>query len=330
MSDVILSIKCLKVNFYTYSEVVKALDGIDLDIYKGETLGLVGETGCGKSVTALSIMRLIRWPPGKIDEGSIIFDGKDLLKLSEKEMQGIRGNNISIVFQEPMTSFNPVFTIGDQISEVLMLHQHMNKKTAWGKSIEMLSIMGIPSPERVAMGHPHELSGGMLQRAMIAMALACQPDMLIADELTTALDVTIQAQILDLIMDLKEKMNSTVLIISHDFGVVAKTCDRVGVMYAGNIVELCDVHLAFYSPKHPYTIGLINSIPKMSQKPGERLETIPGSVPNLIYPPPGCRFHPRCSRAMDICRKEKPAIIEVEKGHFVTCHLYHDISRKVN
>lgn len=329
MSDVILSIKCLRVNFYTYSGIVKALDGIDLDIYKGETLGLVGESGCGKSVTALSIMRLIRWPPGKINDGSIIFEGKNLLKLSEKEMRGIRGNNISLIFQEPMTSFNPVFTIGDQISEVLMLHQHMNKNTAWNKLIEMLSIMGIPAPERVAMGYPHELSGGMLQRAMIAMALACQPDILIADEPTTSLDVTIQAQILDLFMDLKKKMDLTVLIITHDLGVVAETCDRVGVMYAGNIVELCDVHSVFYSPKHPYTIGLINSIPKMSQKPGEKLETIMGSVPNLIYPPSGCRFHPRCSSAMDICKKEKPKIIEIERGNFVACHLYDDISKKV-
>ncbi len=330
MPDTIISIKCLKVNFYTHSGIVKAIDGIDLDIYKGETLGLVGESGCGKSVIALSILRLIRWPPGKIDDGSIIFEGKDLLSLSEIEMRGIRGNNISIIFQEPMTSFNPVYTIGDQISEVLMLHQHLNKNMAWNKSIDMLSIMGIPAPEHVAREYPHELSGGMLQRAMIAMALACQPDVLIADEPTTALDVTIQAQILDLIVELKKKMNSTVLIISHDFGVVAKTCDRVGVMYAGNIVELCRVHSIFYNPKHPYTIGLINSIPKISQKPGERLETIPGTVPNLTDPPPGCRFHPRCYNAIDICRKEKPAIIEIENGHFVACHLYDDHIKKVD
>ena len=330
MSDVILSIKGLKTNFYTYAGLVKALDGINLDIYKGETLGLVGETGCGKSVTALSIMRLIRWPPGKIDEGSMIFEGKDLLKLSEKEMRGIRGNKISMIFQEPMTSFNPVFTIGDQISEVLILHQHMDKKTAWNKAIEMLSLTGIPAPENVAKEHPHELSGGMLQRAMISMALACQPHLLIADEPTTALDVTIQAQILELIRDLKRRMNSTVLIITHDLGVVADTCDRVVVMYAGNVVELCDVHCVFNNPKHPYTVGLISSIPKLSQKAGDKLETIPGSVPNLITPPMGCRFHPRCSKAMDICKKEKPAVIEVEKGHLVSCHLYDDLFGKVS
>lgn len=330
MSDIILSIKGLKTNFYTYAGVVKALDGIDLDVYKGETLGLVGETGCGKSVTALSIMRLIRWPPGKIDDGNIIFEGKDILKLPDKEMRSIRGNKISMIFQEPMTSLNPVFTIGEQISEVLILHQHMNKRNAWLKAIEMLSFTGIPSPERIALNHPHELSGGMLQRAMIAMALACQPDLLIADEPTTALDVTIQAQILELIRDLKTKSNASVLIITHDLGVVAETCDRIGVMYAGNIVELCKVQDVFTSPKHPYTMGLIKSIPRMSQKPGERLDTIPGSVPNLIYPPGGCRFHPRCSKVMDICKTEKPRVCEVESGHFVACHLYDKLSEKVS
>jgi peptide/nickel transport system ATP-binding protein len=326
MSETLLSIKGLKKNFYTYVGVVKALDGIDLDIYKNETLGLVGETGCGKSVTALSIIRLVQWPPGRIDEGSIMFEGKDLLKMDQGEMRAIRGNKISMIFQEPMNSFNPVFTIGDQIAEVFMLHQHMDKKTAFEKSIEMLSLTGIPAPERVAKSYPHELSGGMLQRSMISMALACKPALLIADEPTTALDVTIEAQILELMKTLKEKTSSSILMITHDLGVVAELCDRVGVMYAGCIVELTDVKSIFNHPMHPYTIGLIGSIPKLAQKHGERLDTIPGSVPNLIYPPPGCRFHPRCSKAMDICKVEKPKMLEIESGHKVACHLY---TRKV-
>ena len=322
MTETLISIKGLKTNFYTYVGVVKALDGIDLDIYKNETLGLVGETGCGKSVTALSIIRLVQWPPGRIDEGSIMFEGKDLLKIDQDEMRSIRGNKISMIFQEPMNSFNPVFTIGDQIAEVFMLHQKMDKKTAFKKSIEMLALTGIPAPERVAKSYPHELSGGMLQRAMIAMALSCKPALLIADEPTTALDVTIEAQILELMKSLKEKTGSSILMITHDLGVVAELCDRVGVMYAGNIVELTDVKSIFKHPMHPYTVGLIGSIPKMAQKQGERLETIPGSVPNLIYPPPGCRFHPRCSKVMDICKQEKPKMTEIETGHFVACHLY--------
>jgi oligopeptide/dipeptide ABC transporter ATP-binding protein len=322
MTEVLISIRGLKTNFYTYVGVVKALDGIDLDIYKNETLGLVGETGCGKSVTALSIIRLIQWPPGRIDEGSITFDGKDLLKLSNDEMRDIRGNKISMIFQEPMNSFNPVFTIGEQIAEVLILHQKMTKKTAGEKAIEMLEFTGIPAPERVAKSYPHELSGGMLQRAMISMALACKPALLIADEPTTALDVTIEAQILELMKDLKAKTGSSILMITHDLGIIAEVCDRVGVMYAGAIVELSDVKAIFEHPLHPYTIGLINSIPKINQKRGVRLDTIPGSVPNLIYPPPGCRFHPRCSKAMDVCKLEKPRMSEPEKGHFVACHLY--------
>jgi oligopeptide/dipeptide ABC transporter ATP-binding protein len=321
-SNVLVSIKGLKTNFYTYSGVVKALDGVNLDIYRNETLGLVGETGCGKSVTALSIVRLIQWPPGRIDEGSITFEGKDLLKMSNNEMRNIRGNKISMIFQEPMTSFNPVFTISDQIVEVFMLHQKMDRETATKKAIEMLAFTGIPAPERVAKSFPHELSGGMLQRAMISMALACNPKLLIADEPTTALDVTIEAQIIELMKDVKSKTGSSILMITHDLGIIAEMCDRVGVMYAGNIVELTDVKSIFHKPLHPYTIGLIGSIPKMNQKPGERLETIHGSVPNLIFPPTGCRFHPRCNKAMDICKKEKPEMLETEPGHLVACHLY--------
>jgi len=322
MADILISIRGLKTNFYTYTGVVRALDGIDLDIYKNETLGLVGETGCGKSVTALSIIRLIQWPPGKIDEGSITFEGKDLLRMSNDEMRNIRGNKISMIFQEPMTSFNPVFTIGQQISEVLILHQKMEKKAAMEKAIEMLAFCGIPAPERVAKSFPHELSGGMLQRAMISMALACKPALLIADEPTTALDVTIEAQILELMRDLKTKTGSSILMITHDLGIIAEVCDRVGVMYAGNIVELSRVQDVFEHPLHPYTVGLIGSIPKINQTKGVRLDTIKGSVPNLIYPPSGCRFHPRCSKAMDICKTEKPKMVEFEKGHFVACHLY--------
>jgi oligopeptide/dipeptide ABC transporter ATP-binding protein len=328
MADVLLSIKGLKTNFYTYTGVVKALDGIDLDINKGETIGLVGETGCGKSVTALSIIRLIQWPPGKIDEGSITFDGKDLLKLSNKEMQKIRGNQISMIFQEPMNAFNPVYTIGDQIAEVIMLHQKKKKKEAWQQAIEMLKFTGIPAPERVARSYPHELSGGMLQRSMIAMALSCQPKLLIADEPTTALDVTIEAQILDLMKGLKSTTGSSILLITHDLGIIAEMCDRVGVMYAGNIVELSDVETIYHNPSHPYTNGLICAIPRLSTKQCSRLETIPGNVPNLIIPPPGCRFHPRCSKAMDRCRKEKPGVYKIGEGHFVSCFLYADGEKK--
>jgi len=322
MSEILISIKGLKTNFYTYAGVVKALDGIDLDIYKHETLGLVGETGCGKSVTALSIIRLIQWPPGRIDEGSITMNGRDLMKLSNHDMREIRGNKISMIFQEPMTSFNPVFTIGDQIAEVLILHQKMDKKTAYRRAIEMLAFTGIPAPERVAKSYPHELSGGMLQRGMISMALACKPALLIADEPTTALDVTIEAQILELMRDLKTKTGSSILMITHDLGVIAEVCDRVGVMYAGNIIELSSVKDIFDHPLHPYTIGLIGSIPKLNQERGMQLETIPGSVPNLISPPSGCRFHPRCKKAMDICKDKKPKLTEIEKGHMVACHLY--------
>jgi peptide/nickel transport system ATP-binding protein len=322
MADVLLSIKGLKTNFYTYTGVVKALDGIDLDIYKGETIGLVGETGCGKSVTALSIIRLIQWPPGKIDEGSVMFEGQDLLKMTKKEMQKIRGNKISMIFQEPMNAFNPVYNIGDQIAEVIMLHQKMKKKEAWKKAIEMLKFTGIPAPERVAKSYPHELSGGMLQRSMIAMALSCKPHLLIADEPTTALDVTIEAQILDLMKGLKKTTGSSILLITHDLGIIAEMCDRVGVMYAGNIVELADVASIYKKPSHPYTNGLICAIPSLSTKQCSRLATIPGNVPNLIIPPPGCRFHPRCSKAMDRCSKEKPGWYKIGEGHYVSCFLY--------
>jgi oligopeptide/dipeptide ABC transporter ATP-binding protein len=322
MAETLISVKGLKTNFYTYAGVVKALDGIDLEIYKGETIGLVGETGCGKSVTALSIIRLIQWPPGRIDEGSVTFDGKDLLKLPSHEMRKIRGNKISMIFQEPMNAFNPVYNIGDQIAEVIRLHQKKNKKEAWQQAVEMLKFTGVPAPERVAKSYPHELSGGMLQRAMISMALACQPALLIADEPTTALDVTIEAQILDLMRGLKSRTGASILLITHDMGIIAQMCDRVGIMYAGNIVELADVETIFHKPSHPYTNGLICAIPTTALKRQCRLETIPGSVPNLIKPPTGCRFHPRCAKAMDICKKEKPGVYKLGEGHYVSCFLY--------
>jgi oligopeptide/dipeptide ABC transporter ATP-binding protein len=322
MAEVLISVRGLKTNFYTYAGVVKALDGIDLDIYKGETIGLVGETGCGKSVTALSIIRLIQWPPGRIDEGSVTFNGKDLLKLPPHEMRKIRGNKISMIFQEPMNAFNPVYSIGDQIAEVIRLHQKKSKKEAWHQAVEMLKFTGVPAPERVAKSYPHELSGGMLQRAMISMALACQPALLIADEPTTALDVTIEAQILDLMRGLKSRTGASILLITHDMGIIAQMCDRVGIMYAGNIVELADVETIFHKPSHPYTNGLICAIPTTSSKHDCRLETIPGNVPNLIKPPTGCRFHPRCAKAMDICRKEKPGVYKLGEGHYVSCFLF--------
>ncbi|RLF99896.1 ABC transporter ATP-binding protein, partial [Thermococci archaeon] len=289
----LLKVKDLKTYFYTYEGVVKALEGINLDIYKGESLGLVGETGCGKSVTALSIMRLIQWPPGKIIDGEIILDGKDLLKIPEEEMRKIRGSDISMIFQEPMSSLNPVFTIGSQISEAITLHQEVDKKEAEKRSLDMLDLVGMPDAEKVMKQYPHELSGGMQQRAMIAMALSCKPKLLIADEPTTALDVTVQAQILDLIQKVNKEIDSSMLLITHDLGVVAQVCSRVAVMYAGYIVEIGTAKQIFKNPYHPYTKGLMHAIPKIHVET-KRLEVIRGVVPNLITPPSGCRFHPRC------------------------------------
>jgi len=314
----LVSIRGLKTYFYTYEGVVKALDGVDLDIYKGETLGLVGETGCGKSVTALSIMRLIPDPPGKIVTGEIQFNGENLLGKSDQEMRRIRGNRIAMIFQEPMTSLNPVLTVGDQIAEAIELHQGLSKKGALKKATSILGRVGMPDPEKVVRQYPHELSGGMRQRCMIAMALSCNPDLLIADEPTTALDVTIQAQVLDLMRRLKEEFGSSILFITHDLGVIADMCDRVAVMYAGHVVECADAVTIFRHGAHPYTRGLMNAIPRMvgGQK---RLQIIPGMVPNLIHPPSGCRFHPRCAMAKEICGKERPPMVEVEKGHWLSC-----------
>jgi oligopeptide/dipeptide ABC transporter ATP-binding protein len=318
----LLEVKNLKTYFYTEDGVVQAIDGVDFYIKAGETLGVVGESGCGKSVTSLSILRLIQTPPGRILEGSEIYlDGQNLLALSEKEMRQIRGNKISMIFQEPMTSLNPVFKIGNQISEVLELHQGMNKEQARQKSIEMLKLVGISRPEKVVDDYPHSLSGGMRQRVMIAMALACNPQLLIADEPTTALDVTIQAQILELMKKLKTDLNASVMLITHNLGVVAETCQRIIVMYAGKIVEEGDVYSIFEEPKHPYTQGLLKSIPNIEIKQ-TKLDSIPGMVPNPLNMPKGCKFEPRCERALEICKAKEPDLTNLGVERNVRCFLY--------
>jgi oligopeptide/dipeptide ABC transporter ATP-binding protein len=371
MSKPLLSIRNLRTYFYTYAGVVKALEGVNLDIHKGETVGLVGETGCGKSVTSLSILRLVPSPPGKIVDGEVWFHDIDLLKISEEEMRRIRGKKITMVFQDPMTYINPVLTMGDQVSEVILLHQDLNqevirmkiedlteklkqlnpsssraqelksridqlkvmeanppkaskrdlKRAAAKKTIDVLKLVRMPYPDKVVNQYPHELSGGMRQRAMIAMALSCGPELLIADEATTSLDVTIQAQILHLLNELKKEIGASILIITHDLGIVAEMCDKVGVMYAGNMIEYADTKALFKNPLHPYTKGLLDSIPKL-HKDVERLKIIPGMVPNLINPPTGCRFHPRCPAVMDICSTNFPPTTEPEPNHFVNCYLY--------
>jgi len=320
----LLEVKRLKTYFYTEDGVVRAVDGVNFEVYPGEVLGLVGESGCGKSVTSLSIMRLIS-KPGKIDEGEILLDGEDLLKLPEEEMIKVRGNRISMIFQQPQTALNPVFKVGDQLAEVLDVHQDLGKEAGWKRAVALLKMVGVPDPERRAEAYPHELSGGMAQRVMIAMALACVPELLIADEPTTALDVTIQAQILDLMRDLRREMGTSVILITHDLGVVAEMAERVAVMYAGEIVEQTDVNTLFDQPLHPYTQGLIGSIPILGEIK-ERLDVIPGSVPNLVNLPPGCRFAPRCQARFKyncaICAEIKPELEEVKPGHFVRCWLY--------
>ena len=319
----LLDIRGLKTCFSTEGGTVYALDGINLSVNRGEILGLVGESGSGKSVTAFSIMRLLA-RNGSSPEGSVIFDGTDLLKLSEKEMQKVRGNRISMIFQEPMTSLNPVYTVGYQLNEAIMLHQKVSKSEATQRSIDMLRLVGIPEPERRMKDYPHQLSGGMRQRVMIAMGISCQPELLIADEPTTALDVTIQAQILDVLCQLKNKLNGTsIILITHDMGVVAQVCDRVAVMYAGQIVEVASAKELFKNTRHWYTAGLLNSIPKMDGNQ-RRLATISGNVPNLLSPPIGCRFHPRCPNACDKCKTERPELVEIAPGHLAACHFYYE------
>jgi peptide/nickel transport system ATP-binding protein/oligopeptide transport system ATP-binding protein len=323
MAAPLLDIKGLKTYFFTRKGIVKAVDGVDLSLNEGETLGLVGESGCGKTVTALSIMRLISEPIGRITEGSINFEGRDLVKATEGEMRKVRGNRISMIFQEPMTSLNPVLKVGDQISEAIHLHQGLSKKEAWDQSTEMLRTVGIPSPESRVNEYPHQMSGGMRQRVMIAMALSCHPKLMIADEPTTALDVTIQAQILDLINRLKEKVGSAILLITHNLGVVSEVAQYVGVMYAGYVVEYADVIDLFKQPKHPYTVGLFQSIPKKKGSgKRERLQAIPGLVPDLLALPGGCKFQDRCSRVFERCRDEAPSLLNLGDNHQVRCWLY--------
>lgn len=326
MQDVILDIRDLKTFFYTYDGVAKAVDGISYRLSAGETLGIVGESGCGKSVSALSILRLIPDPPGRIVEGQIFFKETNLLELAYDRMREIRGNRISMIFQEPMTSLNPVFTVGNQIAEAFRLHQGLKRQEALEKSIDTLKLVNMPSPEKCVGQYPHELSGGMRQRAMIAMALACNPEILIADEPTTALDVTIQAQIIDLMLQLKEELGMAIILITHDLGIIAETVKRVIVMYAGKIVEEAPTRTIFKTPLHPYSQGLLQSMPRLGDKVRlgrVRLEEIPGVVPSLYELPAGCRFSTRCSHAMEICRKEEPDLEEIDERHFCRCWLTH-------
>ncbi len=320
----LLEVKNLKTHFFTEDGVVHAVDGVDFVVYPGEILGLVGESGCGKSVTSLSVMRLVSLP-GKVLEGEVLLDGANLLDLPEEEMMKVRGNRISMIFQQPQTALNPVFRVGDQIAEVLSIHQDFGKEAGERRAVDLLKMVGIPDAERRAQAFPHELSGGMAQRVMIAMALACVPELLIADEPTTALDVTIQAQILDLILDMREKMGTSVILITHDLGVIAEMAERVAVMYAGEIVEQAESGELFDHPLHPYTQGLIGSIPILG-KIKDRLDVIPGTVPNLIDPPVGCRFAPRCPArvkyGLKICTEVQPDLEEVKPGHLVRCWLY--------
>lgn len=322
MEKTILEVKNLRTYFYTEEGVVHGVDNLNYQLREKETLAIVGESGCGKSVSALSLLRIIQSPPGKIEEGSEIwFNGKDLLKLSEKEMQSIRGNEISMIFQEPMTSLNPVMTVGQQIYQILHFHQKMNKKEARKRIVEMLRFVGIPSPELVADQYPHQLSGGMRQRVMIAMALSCNPRVLVADEPTTALDVTIQAQILKLMADLRERFGTSIVLITHDMGIVAEMADNVLVMYAGQAIEYAGVKEIFADPKHPYTQGLLKSIPKLHEEV-DRLYAIKGSVPSAVNFPKGCRFAPRCEKCMDRCKEQEPLFYELADGRRVRCHMY--------
>ena len=321
-AQVLLKVQDLKTFFFTSDGTVPAVDGISFEIHEGETVAIVGESGCGKSVTALSIMRLIAFP-GRIVGGQILFQGHDLVTLPESELYSIRGSQISMIFQEPMTSLNPVFTVGDQIIEALMIHQFMGKDVALKRTVELLKQVNISEPEKRVKAYPHELSGGMRQRVMIAMALACAPSLLIADEATTALDVTIQAQILELMKDLKNNLGLAVALITHDLGVVAEMAQRVVVMYVGKIVEEADVITLFKSPKHPYTKALLASIPTLQTSAEQRLHVIKGSVPNLYRAlPPGCRFAPRCPDVFDKCRQEEPPLIAIGHGQTARCWLY--------
>jgi oligopeptide transport system ATP-binding protein len=323
MSEKLLEVKDLRTSFFTHLGEVKAIRGISFDVEKGESLGIVGESGSGKSVTSLSIMKLLLYP-GKVVGGEILFKGNDLVNKSNKEMMSIRGNEIAMIFQDPMTSLNPVYTIGEQIAEAIMKHQKLSKKDAHEKALEMLKLVNIPDPEKRIKNYPHEFSGGMRQRAMIAIALSCEPDLLIADEPTTALDVTIQAQILELMKSLNSKLNTSTMLITHDLGVVADVCSRVVVMYGGLIMEKGSIRDIYYEPRHPYTMGLLKSIPKASTDEKQRLIPIPGTPPDLLHPPTGCPFYARCDYAMRICNQQQPPLFKTGNGqHESMCWLLH-------
>jgi peptide/nickel transport system ATP-binding protein len=324
MVERLLDIQGLKTHFKTDDGMVRAVDGVDLAIDRGETLGVVGESGCGKTVTAMTVLKLIQMPPGQIVAGRILWQGRDLVPLSADDMRQIRAKEIAIIFQEPMTSLNPVYSVGEQIAETIRLHEGLNRREAMDRAVEMLRLVHIPTPERRVRDYPHQFSGGMRQRVMIAMALSCNPKLLIADEPTTALDVTIQAQILDLLTEMKSRLGMAIMLITHAMGVVAETTQRVVVMYAGRVVEEATVERLFANPLHPYTQGLIRSIPRIDKDAGKRtrLEAISGVVPGLIHPPPGCRFAPRCKSATPVCTAAVPELRTVETGHKVACVLY--------
>ncbi len=320
----LLDIRGLKIHFHTDAGIIQAVDGVDINVRRGETLALVGESGCGKSVTALSVLKLLQMPPAQIAGGEILWRGQDLVPLKPKEMRSVRSREIGIIFQEPMTSLNPVYTVGKQIAEVVRQHQKLSRKDALDKATEMLRLVGIPTPERRVHDYPHQFSGGMRQRVMIAMALSCEPQLIIADEPTTALDVTIQAQIMDLLSEMQQRLGMAIMLITHDMGVVASSTQRVVVMYAGRVVEEAEVGALFEQPLHPYTQGLIRSIPRIDRtlERQAKLDTIAGSVPNLLFPPPGCRFAPRCKAARAECTQAIPVLREVSPGHKVACVQY--------
>ncbi|WP_026486618.1 ABC transporter ATP-binding protein [Caldanaerobius polysaccharolyticus] len=329
MGNKLLEVKDLEVSFFTYAGEVKAVRGVSFSLDQGEAIAIVGESGCGKSVTVHSIMRLIPSPPGKIKKGSIVFNGRELVGCSEKQMQAIRGSEIGMIFQDPMTSLNPTMTIGQQIAETLVKHQNMSRSQALERAVEMLKLVQIPNPHRRIHQYPHEFSGGMRQRAMIAIALACNPKLLIADEPTTALDVTIQAQIIDLMKELQQKMGTSIILITHDLGIVADIAQRVIVMYAGQVVEYGNLDDIFYRARHPYTWGLLQSVPRLDVKENRRLIPIDGTPPDLLAPPKGCAFADRCKYAMRICKEEQPPVYDLGSGHGCACHLLHPQAPKV-
>ncbi|HXG42350.1 MAG TPA: ABC transporter ATP-binding protein [Dehalococcoidia bacterium] len=329
MAEPLLSVRDLRTYFYTDEGVVRAVDGVSFDVYPGEIVGLVGESGCGKTVSALSILRLIPQPPGKIVSGEIWFEGQDLLKLDDEGIRQIRGNKIGIVFQEPMTSLNPVLTIGRQLTEPLEVHLKMDKASARRRAVQLLEMVGIPEPERRIDHYPHQFSGGMRQRVMIAMALACNPRLLLADEPTTALDVTIQAQILELMTRLTRELGTAVIIITHNLGVVARYADRVNVMYAGKIVESATAQELYHRPRHPYTLGLLRSVPRLDQPRKARLDPIEGFPPDLVHMPPGCAFQPRCRFAVERCKVEAPPLMLVGENHLSACWEWQRLAQQV-